>query len=51
VEYARSVAGQAKKVILVHGEEQAAEKLQEKLSRIDNMPPIYFPDRLDTFEL
>jgi metallo-beta-lactamase family protein len=51
VEYARSVASQAKKIILVHGEEQAAEKLQEKLSRIDNMPPIYFPDRLDTFEL
>ncbi|MDF1519630.1 MAG: MBL fold metallo-hydrolase [Brevefilum sp.] len=51
VEYARSVAGQAKKIILVHGEEQAAEKLQEKLSRNDNMPPIYFPDRLDTFEL
>jgi metallo-beta-lactamase family protein len=51
VEYARSVAGQAKKIILVHGEEQAAEKLQEKLSRIDSMPPIYFPDRLDTFEL
>ncbi|HAF49182.1 MAG TPA: MBL fold metallo-hydrolase [Anaerolineaceae bacterium] len=51
VEYARSVAGQAKKVILVHGEEQAAEKLQEKLSRSDKMPPIYFPDRLDTFEL
>ncbi|KUK45627.1 MAG: hypothetical protein XD73_1499 [Anaerolinea thermophila] len=51
VEYARSVASQAKKIILVHGEEQAAEKLQEKLSRTDNMPPIYFPDRLDTFEL
>ncbi|HEY9121714.1 MAG TPA: MBL fold metallo-hydrolase [Brevefilum sp.] len=51
VEYARSVEGQAKKIILVHGEEQAAEKLQEKLGRFDNMPPIYFPDRLDTFEL
>jgi len=51
VEYARSVAGQAKKIILVHGEEQAAEKLQEKLGRFDNMPPIYFPNRLDTFEL
>jgi len=51
VDYARSVAGKARKIILVHGEEQAAEKLQEKLSRIDNMPPIYFPDRLDTFEL
>ena len=51
VDYAKSVAGQAKKIILVHGEEEAASKLQEKLNEVKNMPPIHFPERLTAFEL
>ncbi len=51
VDYASSVAGQAKKIILIHGEEKAAVKLQEKLSTVKNMPPILYPNRLDHIEL
>lgn len=51
MEYARSVAGSAREIILVHGEPPAAEKLKDKLNRDGGMPPIHFPDRLDTFEL
>jgi len=51
VDYASSVAGQAKQIILIHGEEIAASKLQEKLKDINNMPPIHYPDRLTSFEL
>jgi metallo-beta-lactamase family protein len=51
VDYARSVAGQAKKIILVHGEEDAAEALQEKLKVYTNLPPVVFPERLTSFEL
>ena len=51
VDYARSVAGQAKRVILIHGEPVAAAALQEKLRLIKDMPPVHFPKRLDTFEL
>ena len=51
VDYARSVAGQAKGIILLHGEPVAAAALTEKL-RFDNaMPPIHYPERLETFEL
>lgn len=51
IDYARSVAGQAKKIILVHGEEVAAQALQEKLKVYTNIPPVVFPERLETFEL
>ena len=51
VDYARSVAGQAKQIILIHGEENAAGKLQNKLERYPNIPQIHFPERLETFEL
>jgi len=51
VEYARSVAGQAKGILLIHGEPVAAAALEEKLRFIEGMPPIRFPERLDTFEL
>ncbi len=50
-EYARSVAGQAKQIILVHGEQEAANMLQEKLQAIRGIPPIHFPERETTFEL
>jgi len=51
IDYARSVAGQAKSIILVHGEEKAARILQEKLGVIEGMPPVHFPERLESFEL
>lgn len=51
VDYARSAADTAREIILVHGEEKAAFKLKEKLSRYDKMPPIHFPERLESFEL
>ncbi len=51
VDYARSVAGHAKQIILIHGEEKAASKLQEKLQRYNDIPPIHFPERLESFEL
>ena len=51
VEYASSVAGEARKIILVHGEEPAAAKLQAKLKDVSNMPEVVFPERLTTFEL
>ena len=51
VEYASSVAGEAQKIILVHGEEPAAAKLQAKLKDVSNMPEVIFPERLTTFEL
>jgi len=51
VDYARSVAGEAKRIILVHGEENAAGKLQKKLQRYPDIPQIHFPERLESFEL
>jgi metallo-beta-lactamase family protein len=51
VDYARSVAGQAKGIILVHGEPVAAAALQEKLRFDHAMPTIHYPERLETFEL
>lgn len=51
VDYARSVAGQAKQIILVHGEIEAASALQEKLRAYDDLPPLHFPERLTSFEL
>jgi len=51
VKYASSVAGQAQRIILIHGEADAAEKLQEKLKGVPNMPPIHFPERKTSFEL
>lgn len=51
VKYARSVAGQAKKIIFVHGEEKAADTLKGKLSLYEDIPPIYFPERLESFKL
>jgi len=51
VEYASSVAGEARKIILVHGEETAAAKLQAKLKDVRNIPDIVYPERLTTFEL
>jgi metallo-beta-lactamase family protein len=51
VDYARSVAGQAREIILVHGEEDAANGLTQKLGEFKNMPPIHFPERLTSFEL
>jgi len=51
VKYASSVAGEARKIILVHGEEPAAAKLQAKLKDVSNMPEVVFPERLTTFEL
>lgn len=49
--YAASVAGEAKQIILVHGEEKAADTLQEKLLPIKDMPPVHFPERETSFEL
>lgn len=51
IDYARSVAGQAGEIILIHGEPLAAAALQEKLRPYPNMPPIHYPERLATFEL
>jgi predicted metal-dependent RNase len=51
LDYAKSVAGQAKQIILVHGEENAADALIEKLEAYDSIPPIYFPKRKESFEL
>ncbi|MEA3327597.1 MAG: MBL fold metallo-hydrolase [Chloroflexota bacterium] len=51
LEYAKSSAGEAKQIILVHGEKEAADKLQEKLRYEPDMPPIHFPERLTSFEL
>jgi metallo-beta-lactamase family protein len=51
VEYARSAAKSAKGIILVHGEQVAAEALKEKLRVYDNIPPVHFPEVLETFEL
>lgn len=51
VDYARSVAGHAKQIILIHGEERAALMLKKKLSATPGMPPIAFPERLTTFDL
>lgn len=51
VKYAKSVAGEAKQIILVHGEEPAAYALQDLLADEDEMPPVHFPERLTTFEL
>jgi metallo-beta-lactamase family protein len=51
VDYARSVAGSAKDIILVHGEEDAADALIEKLESYDHLPPIHFPKHKESFEL
>jgi metallo-beta-lactamase family protein len=51
MDYARSVAGQAKQIILVHGEPVAATALREKLRAVEDIPPVHFPERLATFEL
>ncbi|MDY6866324.1 MAG: MBL fold metallo-hydrolase [Chloroflexota bacterium] len=51
VDYARSAASSAKDIILVHGEEDAADALIEKLSAYENIPPIHFPNRKESFEL
>jgi metallo-beta-lactamase family protein len=51
VEYASSVAGQAQRIILIHGEADGAEALQEKLKGVPNLPPIHFPERKTSFEL
>ena len=49
--YARSAAGHAREIILVHGEAGAARKLMDILDDKKPMPPIHFPERLTTFEL
>lgn len=51
VQYARSAAESAQKIILVHGEESAALALQKRLSMVTGMPPIVFPKRLTSFDL
>lgn len=51
VDYAHSVAGQAKEIILIHGEPVAAAALTGKLRQIKDMPPVHFPERLETFDL
>ncbi len=51
VDYARSAADQAKEITLMHGEPVAAAALTEKLRYIDGMPPIHYPERLETFQL
>lgn len=51
VDYACSVAGQAREIILVHGEKEAADALIEKLKDYPNIPPIHYPERMETFEL
>ena len=52
VKYASSVAGQAQRIILIHGEADAAEKLQEKLKGVPNMQRrSSFPERKTSFEL
>jgi metallo-beta-lactamase family protein len=49
--YASAVAGQAERIILIHGEADAAEALQEKLRDVEGIPPVHFPERLTSFEL
>ncbi len=51
IQYAASVAGEAQRIILIHGEPVAAEALQEKLKDVPNLPEITFPERLTSFEL
>lgn len=51
VDYARSVAGQAREIILVHGEDDAANTLTKKLREYPHIPPIHYPERLTTFDL
>ena len=51
IKYASSVAGEAQRIILIHGEPVAAQALQEKLKDVPNLPEIVFPERLTSFEL
>ena len=51
VDYARSVSGRAKGIILVHGEEKAANGLKKKLSSDPDLPPVHYPKRTESFTL
>lgn len=51
VDYARSVSGHAKGIILVHGEEKAANGLKKKLSSEPDIPPVHYPKRTESFTL
>jgi metallo-beta-lactamase family protein len=51
VEYARSAADTAREIILIHGEEDAANALIKKLGHTPNFPTIHHPERLTSFEL
>ena len=51
VEYARSVAGRAKGIILVHGEEKAANGLKKKLGSDADIPPVHYPKRMESTTL
>jgi len=51
VDYARSVAGRAKDIILVHGEEKAANGLIKKLSSFEDLPLVHYPKRTESFTL
>jgi metallo-beta-lactamase family protein len=43
VDYALSVRGSARQIVLVHGEEVAAQALRAKLREHDGVPPVVFP--------
>jgi metallo-beta-lactamase family protein len=49
--YAKSAAQDAKQIIIVHGEKEAADSLKEKLVLEPDIPQIHFPERLDSFQL
>lgn len=50
IQYAMSTRSTLKGLYLVHGEEDAAKALMEKLEE-NHIAPVYFPDRLDYVEI
>ena len=50
IEYAKGTRATLKGLYLVHGEEDAARALMEKLEE-NHVAPVYFPDRLDYVEI
>jgi metallo-beta-lactamase family protein len=50
LQYAQATRSTLKGLYLVHGEEDAAQALMEKLEQ-NHIAPVYFPDRLDYVEI
>jgi len=50
-DYALASKDTLKKIILVHGEEDAANALQAKLAEHEGVPEIIYPKKMDVFEI